>query len=424
MGQVIIYFLSSIMLIFAVERFMRVFFEKTRTQFMLILGSYLFYMIIPNLAFFIFNNPIINMLTSILSIFLITLTYESTMVKRVIATISIYVFLGIIDVAVGLIYLQNDVPFLAGTEFSYYIHLVLGFLTYLLSLLLQNFKSIRKNHVNKSVHWISSILIPMLSLFVILALSFSINIQQYILIFIITMLFGINLCSVYFYELISKSFEDKYQAILEAQGKEYYISQCEIMQESAEKLKSFRHDTKLHLATLRDFAINKNADDISGYISLLIGDIEKSDIYSDTGNLTFDSIINYKLRNASSDDIKLDLKVFIPPVLNFETADIITILGNILDNALDAIEKVEEKWLKLNIYLEKGTLLIKVENPFDGVIKFKNEKKDEIMSTKQGNDHGYGIKNIRKSIDKYNGNFDIATENNVFSVSILLFHTG
>ena len=45
------------------------------------------------------------------------------------------------------------------------------------------------------------------------------------------------------------------------------------------------------------------------------------------------------------------------------------------------------------------------------------------MSTKQGNDHGYGIKNIRKSIDKYNGNFDIATENNVFSVSILLFHT-
>ena len=72
-------------------------------------------------------------------------------------------------------------------------------------------------------------------------------------------------------------------------------------------------------------------------------------------------------------------------------------------------------------HYDKETLLIKSENPYNGVIKYKDEEKSEICSLKQGDSHGYGLKNIRKAVEKYNGDFHISIEDNVFSVSIVLF---
>jgi len=58
------------------------------------------------------------------------------------------------------------------------------------------------------------------------------------------------------------------------------------------------------------------------------------------------------------------------------------------------------------------------------VIRFKDENNDEIFSTKHCDIHGYGLKNIKKSVEKYKGDFNISTTDNVFSVSILLFSGG
>jgi len=425
MTMVIAYLMQNIMVTFAIERFMRVFFEKIRTRSIIAFSSYLIYFTVSSLVFLFLNIPVINMSIGFLAFFIVTLNYDSSMAKRILATISAFLLLFTMETLVVLTYVLDDRSLLVGTEFNYLIiHLAIGLLSYLLALLLQRFKNIRKNYTNIAMHWVSSMLIPTLSIPIISLLLFSPSISQSVSIFIIVMLFGINLSAVYFHDIISKAFEDRYKAILDAKGKEYYISQCEIMQESVDKLKSFRHDTKIHLATLKEFAIKKNTDEVVGYIGLLMGDIERSEIYSDTGNLAFDSIINYKLRNAVSNDIKLNLEVFIPSNLNFEITDIVTILGNLLDNALTAVEELEKKWITLNIQHEKGTLLIKSENPFDGMIKFKDEDNSEIISTKQSDDHGYGLKNIKRSVEKYNGDFNISIEDNIFSVSILLLSIG
>jgi len=422
MVLIIAYLVQNIMVTFAIERFMRVFFEKVRTRLIIIFLSYLFYSIVTSFAFLFLNIPVINMLVSLITIFIITLNYTSSLIKRIVTMISIFLFLNIIEILVTSTYAPDDLSLFTSTEFSYFVvHFAIGLLTYLLSWSFQKLKNIRKNYVATSMPWTSMIFIPSLSFPIILVILLSPYSPQSVSIFIIVMLFGINLCAVYFHDIISKTLDDRYKALLEAKGKEYYISQCEIMQESVDKLKSFRHDTKMHLATLKEFAVKKNAEEVVGYIGLLIGDIEKSEIYSDTGNLAFDSIINYKLRNASNDHIKVNLEVFVPPILSFEIIDIVTILGNILDNALDAIEKIEEKWINLNIQHDKGVLLIKSENPFDGMIKFKDGNMSEIISTKQGDDHGYGLKNIRSSVKRYNGDFDISIKDDVFSISIIIF---
>jgi sensor histidine kinase regulating citrate/malate metabolism len=196
------------------------------------------------------------------------------------------------------------------------------------------------------------------------------------------------------------------------------------MQESVAQVKSIRHDMKMHLATALDYSEKDKAKEASDYLKTLLGNISTSEVYSDTGNIALDSIINFKLKNAVEDRIKLEINILAPPALDVEPVDIVTILGNLLDNALDAVAKVENKVIKLNIEHSKGNLFIKAENTFDGEVKYNPEKNgtEKMPATrKKGSEHGHGLANIRKSVEKYNGDMDIAHESEIFSVSILLY---
>jgi sensor histidine kinase YesM len=206
--------------------------------------------------------------------------------------------------------------------------------------------------------------------------------------------------------------------------KEYYHTQCRLMQESVENMNSIHHDMKFHLAAARDFITNDKSDEATNYLDGLLDDVDKSVIHSNTKNTAFDSIINYKLKNAGQENIKLDLRLLIPPSLNIEVADIVIIIGNLLDNALDAVSKVEEKFIKLDIEYSRESLFILVENTFDGVVKYTGEADDkgrQIITLKAGGEHGHGLKNIRKSVEKYNGHFETNHKDNNFSVTILLY---
>ena len=207
-----------------------------------------------------------------------------------------------------------------------------------------------------------------------------------------------------------------------ADEKAIYFTQCQLMQEVAEQVKAVRHDMKIHLATLQNFASNSNTEEIKSYLVSLVNDIEKSEVYSDTGNIAFDSIINYKLRNAKNENIKLDLSVAVPPELDVEVVDIVTIIGNLLDNALEAVTKTSEKFIKLDIEFVKGGLFAKVENSFNSEIKFSEEK--QIISLKTSQEHGYGLKNIKQSVEKYNGYMEITHTENTFSTGVFLYVNG
>ncbi|MCL2426740.1 MAG: ATP-binding protein, partial [Oscillospiraceae bacterium] len=148
-----------------------------------------------------------------------------------------------------------------------------------------------------------------------------------------------------------------------------------------------------------------------------------NEIYSDTGNIAFDSIINFKIKDVVANHINFRLNIFIPPVLNIEVADVVTILGNLLDNAFEAVANVEDKVINLGVEVNKGILFIKLENTFDGVVNYADGKSGTktITSRKEGEGHGYGLRNIQKSIEKYDGQMDISHEASVFLVNILMY---
>ena len=183
---------------------------------------------------------------------------------------------------------------------------------------------------------------------------------------------------------------------------------------------------KSHLTTIRDYTADNK--EVTDYLNRLLGDIGETEAYSNTGNIAVDSIINYKLRDVEGDGVSLDVKVAVPPDLQVEAVDIITILGNLLDNALEAMAKVSDnKLLKLNVKYDSSGVLIKVDNTFDGEIKYHGAKSGEekqIATLKAGDGHGYGLKNVRQAVEKYNGYVKVSHDDGLFSVMVFLYVGG
>jgi sensor histidine kinase YesM len=296
--------------------------------------------------------------------------------------------------------------------------IVMNLVLYFVSLLAKNFKNIRKNKTVSGVLWISTFAIPFSSIFIAIIVLNSTNTTQTTIIAFVILIFAINLLTFYLHDSLSSAYADKLKFKLYEQEKDYYYNQCELMTEIIEETKSFKHDIMNHLSAANNFIKSNSLEEASEYLTKLIGYVDINTIYSDTGNIAFDSIINYKLRNAKDNNIELEVKVILPANLKIDVVDVVTILGNLLDNAVDATMKTEHKKLSLEIYYDKGRLFIKVSNTFNGVIKLKD---NEIVSLSGSPAHGYGLKNVRKSIEKYNGLFNINYTHNLFTADAFLY---
>jgi len=418
---VAVYLLSNFVYMLALENIMRGFFEKRRTSFVVMALSYLLYFALSSIVFLSLRIPIVTIIVFITTLFVITLNYESSTKRRIGAVFcAIAIFITVDLLAVLFTGIQQADAFDTVELDNVFGIIILGSVFYLFALMFRRFRNIRKSTITLPLFLVSILGIPILSL-VIIFLTY-IYLPPSASIMALAVMLGINVLAFYLHDILSIAYEDKLKSALYIQEKELYFSQIQLMQDSVKKVRSVRHDINLHLATIKELSIGNNTT--TDYINSLLGDISESEVYSSTGNIAFDSIINFKLKTAKEENIKLDLSLFIPPVINIEIADIVTILGNLLDNALDAVAKVEDKMIKLDIEFSKSNLHIKIENSFDGIIKYtegKDENEKRITTLKVENEHGYGLENIRKSVEKYNGHMGISYEGKMFSVGILLY---
>jgi len=115
-----------------------------------------------------------------------------------------------------------------------------------------------------------------------------------------------------------------------------------------------------------------------------------------------------------------------------ELSDIAVILGNLLDNALEAVANAPEKLITLDIEHSRQTLFIKAKNTFDGIVAYaaENPRPQDLPLTRKttgssggstAGSHGHGLKNIARAVAKYDGRMNIAHEGGFFSVAILLY---
>ncbi len=191
----------------------------------------------------------------------------------------------------------------------------------------------------------------------------------------------------------------------------------ELIKRNNEEISIIKHDiyNQLQIAYVAFKQNNINAIKMLIEVEKELDDI-KSTKYCE--NELLNIILSVKIEEAKKYDINIELKIDYFIELNMEDIDVCNIFTNLLDNSIEAAKKSENKNIKLYICEKNGYVIIKNEN-FCKCYK-KNEAGKFETTKKDKKSHGYGIKIIEKTLEKYNGDLNIRIDNGIFRMIILL----
>lgn len=418
----IVYLISNFFSIFIIRRFAEAFFKKQSNYKNVSVLLYLIYFIITSLAYLKLDIPIIALCINWISIFVVFFTYESTIQKRIVYTTYIIAFMLFPELVIGAITGYFKFSFFSEGNYSSEIGIIsTKIITYIEALLFRNYR-IRKDSQSVSTSlWISTIIIPLSTLIYECMFVSNDNLTKDKVIASVAMLFIINVTAFHLYDSLTKSYVQQSKlSILETENA-LYSKQCEIMQSSTEELQGFRHDMNNQFIALSQLIKSEQYGDAERQLSHLTLLTKSKIIYSTSGNVIIDGLINYKLQNALNDRIKVKTEIAVPNRINIETTDLVAILGNLIDNALNALADVPEdrRSLTIKVVFSQGRLIVRTSNPYTGDILCTDGK---IVSDKQNSkQHGYGLNNIAKSVNKYKGYMNIDYSSNTFTVDIIMY---
>lgn len=185
------------------------------------------------------------------------------------------------------------------------------------------------------------------------------------------------------------------------------------------KMRGWRHDYKNHIATMKIHLKQGNYDFLANYLNELSDDLETVDAVLKTGNVMVDAILNSKISLAVSQGIKVDAVATVPKKIRISDTDICVVIGNLLDNAIEACCKIpdeEKRFIRIYIGMFKKQLYISVSN---SVGEKLNKKGKTYFSTKDEN-HGFGLKRVDFIVEKYGGFLNRQDETDVFATEIMI----
>ncbi len=184
---------------------------------------------------------------------------------------------------------------------------------------------------------------------------------------------------------------------------------------------SIRHDIKLHFQLIYDFLKSGHSQNAVSYMEDLgiVRNVNFQEIH--TGNLALDATVNAKLSEAKDKSITTQIICQVPSDLKMKEADICSLFGNLLDNAIEGCECSKQAEQSINIILQYklNRLNCYMQNTARDDIIIEG---DSFKSNKDNKDeHGIGIYNIKNIVLKYNGICEMSCKNNLFTTSISLF---
>ena len=418
----IIYLLANFFTIFVIYRFMRIFFESRRCNRTLNLLSYLLYFVATSLFYFWFNIPLITLIINLITMFMISLTYEASIQKRIIYVIYMYLFMAVAEIITaamtGYVYFS---VFSQGDYRDSFGVIAVRIVIYGETLLLENIKLTKNGRNIGWIFWLASIMIPVSTLILEVIIANQTNLTKVEAVGSVSLLFAVNIIAFYLYDSLAENYIKKSKLALLQKENELYSRQCEIMQSSTEDLQAFRHDMSNQLIILNHLLEEGKDEEARRQLDQLSRFIKGKVIYSTSGNIIIDGLVNYKLQSVASENIKVETEIVVPKQLNIDIADFVTLLGNLLDNALEALKKVdrEQRILTIKIMFSQERLIGRITNTYCGEIYLKDDK--ILTSKKEKQRHGYGLSNVEKIIKKYNGYMEIDYANWEFRVDFIIY---
>ncbi len=184
------------------------------------------------------------------------------------------------------------------------------------------------------------------------------------------------------------------------------------------------HDFKNHMILLKNYLDKKEYDKAVRYLEKITEPIEKMNHYSHTGCDVLDLVINIKRNEAEQKGIRYLVEIYGKIYTNINENDLGNIFFNLLDNAIEACEKIEskDKWIRIAIKKKNQIYIMKIENSIDKPIIMKN---GEYMTDKEDKErHGIGMKSVESSVKQYGGEVNWNCTKDRFTVVITFFGNG
>lgn len=249
--------------------------------------------------------------------------------------------------------------------------------------------------------------------------SFSARLSLVDLFFIILFL----VLMLYIYQL-GYSKEENIRLLEEQKIYELERTEFNSLSETTERLRKIKHDMQIYVDAINVLAKDKKWDELIAYTEQYHNTLATTQSAIATGNIAIDCILTAKLDYAEKHGIKTEYSIMAPENFPLDSVELSSILGNIWNNSIEAGERLiisdptEHPYIYFYIKPYQNMILIHIENNYDGVIKGSID--GDILSVKQGKEHGLGIRLVKELVEKADGVLQITSDNKIFSVHIMI----
>jgi two-component system sensor histidine kinase AgrC len=232
-------------------------------------------------------------------------------------------------------------------------------------------------------------------------------------------IFGIiymNLCSVYLYFELQSYFKKLFQVQLQNKEFEAEVKTFKEVRKSQAQIQAMNHDLNNRFLVVLSFLENNNISSAKNYLKIALEKNEDTQQQFYTHNYTLNYLLNEKRSQAEKFDSSFNIHVFLPKKINLDNDFIAVLLGNLLDNAINAISRLtksDEREINLTLKLFNHKLLIELSNSFNP---------SEVDSRKHRKIQGIGIKNIKTIVEDNGGIYEQRINDNIYTVSIVLLN--
>ena len=360
---------------------------------------------------------------------LMKLYYQISWGKSVVLSALFQGLLLVVDyfvLLVNLYFLRNISVREGNRPMQSYLVIVLGkVVLFLLIIVIRRYMGKDKLVVLDDVQWLKLIAFPIFTVCSIVGMIKVAGImpdqEQENLFFIISCgLAGLNMLVFFFLNDMAKRETEIYENKIFRLKVDNQTKMYRSVSENFNKQKKKTHEYKNQIMCIATLMKKKQYDELEEYVSSISGRLEKELDFICTNHVIVDAILNSKYLEIKEKNIVFVLKINDLSGIQIRDEDIVIILANLLNNAIEACEKCElSRVIKLKFVCEDNRIILSVKNTYNDEIVYQG---NEIQTTKHQNleEHGIGINNIVETIQKYDGAYAIENNGQEFYFSIVI----
>lgn len=381
--------------------------------------TYVFYGVLVSVVYLGWDMPILNLIANIGGLYLLSLCYKSSFGKRILASCLIFSILLTLETICVIIFEGMKYSMWKNGEGTVIMAQISSqILTFIVAMLFRYIGK-KKQEIRLSwQYWICLVMISVFSIYEFMLLYSGVEIREKLVVVSIVFTLLVDFIVYYLYQQLQVAMKNQYEKkIIELQN-HFFENQLEIMKDSNERIRSWKHDMNNHLTMIQSIMKEQHREKGEDYILEIL---ESPDMKKDrvrTGNTIIDSVLNYKTDLAERKGIKVDVDINVPANITVDSAMWVTILANLLDNAIEAAQKVTENpYIKVKLRYGRERFFLKIMNSYNGDIR---QEDGVFLTTKDRNRdmHGLGLTSVRNTIGNF-GEMNLHHTDEEFIVEVI-----